>query len=64
MPTPDRYSSEAPAECDVAIVGGGFSGLMSLVRLAQCAPKCQCVVFERRPLRRASRTARATPSIS
>ena len=50
MPTPDRYSSEAPAECDVAIVGGGFSGLMSLVRLAQCAPKCQCVVFERRPL--------------
>jgi uncharacterized NAD(P)/FAD-binding protein YdhS len=50
MPTVDRYTSEAPAECDVAIVGGGFSGLMSLVRLAQCAPKCQCVVFERRPL--------------
>ena len=50
MPTVDRYSSDAPAECDVAIVGGGFSGLMSLVRLAQCAPKCQCVVFERRPL--------------
>jgi hypothetical protein len=39
MPTVDRYSSDAPAECDVAIVGGGFSGLMSLVRLAQCAPK-------------------------
>ncbi len=50
MPTADRYSPEAPAECDVAIVGGGFSGLMSLVRLARCAPKCQCVVFERRPL--------------
>jgi len=50
MPTPDRYAADAPAECDVAIVGGGFSGLMSLVRLAQCAPKCQAVVFERRPL--------------
>jgi len=50
MPIADRYIPEAPAECDVAIVGGGFSGLMSLVRLAQCAPKCQCVVFERRPL--------------
>ncbi|MBI1304692.1 MAG: hypothetical protein GC172_13040 [Phycisphaera sp.] len=50
MPTPDRYTAEAPAECDVAIVGGGFSGLMSLVRLAQCAPKCQAVVLERRPL--------------
>ena len=50
MPTADRYIPEAPAECDVAVVGGGFSGLMSLVRLAQCAPKCQSVVFERRPL--------------
>lgn len=50
MPTSDRYTTDAPAECDVAIVGGGFSGLMSLVRLAQSAPRCQCVVFERRPL--------------
>jgi uncharacterized NAD(P)/FAD-binding protein YdhS len=50
MPTPDRYTTDAPAECDVAIVGGGFSGLMSLVRLAQRAPNCQSVVFERRPL--------------
>jgi uncharacterized NAD(P)/FAD-binding protein YdhS len=51
VPTQDRYIVESPAECDVAIVGGGFGGLMSLARLAQCAPKCQFVVFERRPRR-------------
>lgn len=49
MPTQDRYVAESPAECDVAIIGGGFGGLMSLARLARSAPKCQFVVFERRP---------------
>lgn len=49
MPTLDRYSPDAPAECDVAVIGGGFGGLMTLARLVQHAPKCQYAVFERRP---------------
>lgn len=49
MPTLDRYSADAPTECDVAIIGGGFGGLMTLARLAQHAPNCQYAVFERRP---------------
>ena len=51
MPTADRYTSEAPAECDVAIVGGGFSGLMSLVHLVRALPAARITLFERRPLR-------------
>ena len=35
-------------QCDVAIVGGGFSGLMSVVRLAGLAPGAAMCVFERR----------------
>jgi uncharacterized NAD(P)/FAD-binding protein YdhS len=49
VPTPQNFVTEAPAECDVAIIGGGFGGLMTLARLAQQAPKCQFVVFERMP---------------
>lgn len=49
MTTLDQYVTEAPAECDVAIIGGGFGGLMTLARLSQQAPKCQFVVFERMP---------------
>lgn len=44
-----EYTPESPAECDVAVIGGGFGGLMTTARLAQHAPKCQFVVFERRP---------------
>lgn len=49
MPTIDRYLPDAPAQCDVAIVGGGFAGLMTLARMVELAPKCQFAVFERRP---------------
>jgi len=49
MPTTQHYATDAPAECDVAIIGGGFGGLMTLARLSQQAPKCQFVLFERMP---------------
>jgi uncharacterized NAD(P)/FAD-binding protein YdhS len=44
-----EFASDSPAECDVAVIGGGFAGLMTLARLAQAAPNCQFAVFERKP---------------
>lgn len=38
-----------PQECDVAIVGGGFAGLMTLVHLCRMRPAGRYVLFERRP---------------
>ena len=40
-----------PRESTVAVVGGGFSGLMALVHLARAMPKARLSLFERRPLR-------------
>ena len=40
-----------PRESTVAVVGGGFSGLMALVHLARAMPKARISLFERRPLR-------------
>jgi uncharacterized NAD(P)/FAD-binding protein YdhS len=50
MPTVESYVPGAPGGCDVAIVGGGFSGLMSLAHLARCRAGRRYVVFDRRPL--------------
>jgi uncharacterized NAD(P)/FAD-binding protein YdhS len=41
----------APRESRVAVVGGGFSGLMALVHLARAMPAARLALFERRPLR-------------
>jgi len=46
---PFGFTPETPAECDVAIVGGGFSGLMALVRMTARAPGASAAIFERRP---------------
>ena len=40
-----------PRESTVAVVGGGFSGLMALVHLARAMPGARLALFERRPLR-------------
>ncbi|MFM8784487.1 MAG: FAD/NAD(P)-binding protein, partial [Phycisphaerales bacterium] len=40
-----------PRESTVAVVGGGFSGLMALVHLARAMPTARLALFERRPLR-------------
>jgi len=45
---PLGFVREPLPECDVAIVGGGFSGLMSAVRIAAAAPGASLGVFERR----------------
>lgn len=41
----------SPRESTVAVVGGGFSGLMALVHLARAMPRARLSLFERRPLR-------------
>ena len=43
------FDSELPAQADIAIVGGGFSGLTAAARLATLKPRSTIVVFERRP---------------
>ncbi|MFM7052268.1 MAG: FAD/NAD(P)-binding protein [Planctomycetota bacterium] len=45
---PLGFTREPPAQCDVAIVGVGFSGLMTAVRIAAAAPGASIAVFERR----------------
>ena len=44
-----RWTEALPADADVAIVGGGFSGLMTLVHLLRLVPGGRFVVLERRP---------------
>lgn len=43
------WSDAAPTEVDVAIVGGGFAGLMTMVHLCRAMPHARIAVFERRP---------------
>jgi uncharacterized NAD(P)/FAD-binding protein YdhS len=43
------WSEALPPDADVAIVGGGFSGLMTLVHLVRLVPGGRFVVLERRP---------------
>ncbi len=43
-PLLDRSSNEIPDECDVAIIGSGYSGLCAALELARNGR--QCVVFE------------------
>lgn len=43
------WSEDAPHECDVAVVGGGFSGLMTLVHLCRLLPGGRFALIERRP---------------
>ncbi len=45
---PLGFVREPLPQCDVAIIGGGFSGLMSAVRIAAAAPGASLSVFERR----------------
>lgn len=45
---PLGFVREPLPQCDVAIIGGGFSGLMSAVRIATAAPGASLSVFERR----------------
>jgi uncharacterized NAD(P)/FAD-binding protein YdhS/CheY-like chemotaxis protein len=45
---PLGYGREPLPQCDIAIIGGGFSGLMSAVRIAAAAPGASLSVFERR----------------
>lgn len=42
------WTDRVPESADVVIVGGGFSGLMTLVHLVQSAPKARVVLMERR----------------
>lgn len=51
--TADRPASlpwveTAPEELDVAVVGGGFSGLLTLVHLRRAHPRARLALFERR----------------
>ena len=48
---PLPWSDRLPPECDVVIVGGGFSGLLTLVALAEAVPTARVVLVERRPAR-------------
>ena len=43
------WSEALPPDADVAIVGGGFSGLMTLVHLVRLVPDGRFLVLERRP---------------
>lgn len=44
-----QWNDEVPADTDVAIVGGGFSGLMTLVHVLRNSPRKRVVVVEREP---------------
>lgn len=44
-----RFGPLRDAECDLAVIGGGFSGLMTMANLLAAAPALRATVFERRP---------------
>ncbi|MBM4105037.1 MAG: response regulator [Phycisphaerae bacterium] len=46
---PLRFGPLREAECDLAVIGGGFSGLMTVANLLVEAPSLRASVFERRP---------------
>jgi uncharacterized NAD(P)/FAD-binding protein YdhS len=43
------WTDPIPASCDVAIVGGGFSGLMTAIGILRREPRAKVVVLERSP---------------
>ena len=45
-----RWIDAAPAQVDVAIVGGGFSGLLALVHLCRALPSGTFAIMESHPL--------------
>ena len=45
---PLGFGREPLPQCDIAIIGGGFSGLMSAAQIAAAAPGASLGVFERR----------------
>lgn len=48
---PLPWTDHLPPAADVAVIGGGFSGLMTLVHLVRHAPRARVVLLERRPAR-------------
>ncbi|HMN96220.1 MAG TPA: FAD/NAD(P)-binding protein [Phycisphaerales bacterium] len=49
LPAPAiAWTEQHPEEVDLAIVGGGFSGLMALVHLRRLLPEAAIALFERR----------------
>jgi uncharacterized NAD(P)/FAD-binding protein YdhS len=48
-PSPLTVGSSCPDRADVAIVGGGFSGLLTLLHILQRDPDAEVVVIERTP---------------
>lgn len=48
-PPPLAFGSSCPDRADVAIVGGGFSGLITLIHILRREPDAQVVVIERTP---------------
>jgi uncharacterized NAD(P)/FAD-binding protein YdhS len=45
------WTERLPPDADCAIIGGGFSGLMTLVHLSERMPKARIVLLERRTTR-------------
>lgn len=45
------WSDRLPPDTDIAIIGGGFSGLMTLVNAVRHCPTARIVLLERRPNR-------------
>jgi len=61
------WTDRLPPDADCAIIGGGFSGLMTLVHLAERMPKARIVLLERRTTRtpgvaRIAQEARVEPA--
>lgn len=48
-PSPLTLAASCPDRADVAIVGGGFSGLLTLLHVLRRAPDAEVVVIERTP---------------
>jgi uncharacterized NAD(P)/FAD-binding protein YdhS len=48
---PLTFAHRCPEQVDVAIVGGGFSGLLTLLHVLRRAPHAHIAVFERTPRR-------------
>lgn len=50
-PAPIRFDDPAPGETEVAVIGGGFSGLMTAAGILRRHPSARVAVFERHPRR-------------